>query len=135
MDNKDVWRMSSMSGFSSFGSPFDGFGFAGIMFTIVPLFIMGVFLYIIISSITRWSSNNASPRLNRPARIVGKRPHTWGGSGRSSAHTSYYVTFEFEDRERLELPVRAQEYGMMAEGDYGILTHQGTRFIDFQREP
>lgn len=122
-------------GFSSFGSPFEGFSLFSIMFTLVPLFVIGVFLYIIISGIARWSRNNASPRLNRPARIVSKRPHTWGGSGNSSAHTSYYVTFEFEDGERLELPVRDQEYGMMAEGDYGILTHQGTRFIDFQREP
>jgi hypothetical protein len=123
-----------MSGFPSFGSPFGGFGFAGILFTLVPLLIIGVIIVMIISSVARWSRNNASPRLNRPARIVGKRPHTWGGAGDSAAHTSYYVTFEFEDRERLELPVSSQEYGMMAEGDYGILTHQGTRFIDFQRE-
>ena len=121
-----------MPGFPSFGG-FGGFG-ANLMFTLVPLIIFGVIAYMVISGITRWSKNNASPQRNRPAKIVGKRPHTWGGTGDSSAHTSYYITFEFEDRERLELPVRSQEYGMMAEGDYGILTHQGTRFIDFQRE-
>src|SRR5690554_7891755 len=109
-----------MSGsYSSFGSPF-WFNF---MFTLVPLLIIGVIIIMIISSISKWSRNNASPRLNRPARVIGKRPHTWGGSGRSSAHTSYYITFEFEDGERLELPVSAQAYGMMAEGDIGILTH------------
>ena len=120
-----------MSGsYSSFGSPF-GFEF---MFTLVPVLILGVIIIMIISSVTRWSKNNASPRLNRPARIIGKRPHTWGGSGRTGAHTSYYATFEFEDGERLELPVGAQAYGMIAEGDYGILSYQGTRYIDFQRE-
>ena len=127
-----------MSGsFPSFGSPF-GFGLFGILFTIVPILVIGIIVVMIISSIVRWSKNNASPRQNRPAKIVGKRPHTWGGNHtgnmHAGAHTSYYVTFEFEDGERLELPVGAQAYGTIAEGDYGILTHQGSRYIDFQRE-
>jgi len=119
-----------------FSNPF--FGGFSILFTVVPLFVLGVFVFVIGSSIYRWMSNNAAPRQNRPAKIVAKRPHTWGGTSHgtmhSHAHTSYYVTFEFEDGSRLELPVGSSNYGMMAEGDIGMFIHQGTRFIDFQRE-
>ncbi len=118
-----------------------GVGFPGsFMFTLVPMLIVGVIVFMIGSSLVRWTSNNASPRQDRPATIVSKRPHTWGsgtghGAALSTAHTSYYVTFEFHDRSRLELPVAPRSYGLLAEGDVGMLTHQGTRFIDFVREP
>lgn len=48
--------------------------------------------------------------------------------------TWYYVTFQFDSGDRMELPVNAFQYGMMAEGDYGQLTFQGTRCIDFKRQ-
>ena len=51
----------------------------------------------------------------------------------SSSHTSYYVTFEFESKDRTEFRVNGKEYGMIAEGDYGKLKFQGTRFLEFNR--
>jgi hypothetical protein len=59
--------------------------------------------------------------------------HVSGGSGDSSASTSYYATFEFEDRNRLELGVGREQFGYIVEGDQGTLTYQGTRFKDFSR--
>lgn len=50
-----------------------------------------------------------------------------------STSTSYYVTFEVESGDRMELHVSGSEYGMLAEGDYGQLTFQGTRYLDFVR--
>ncbi|MHB9145569.1 MAG: DUF2500 family protein [Symbiobacteriia bacterium] len=44
------------------------------------------------------------------------------------------TTFEFEDGERIELPVGDQVYGEIAGGDVGMLTNQGTRFFGFERE-
>ncbi|MEG3860301.1 hypothetical protein [Microcoleus sp. herbarium12] len=33
----------------------------------------------------------------------------------------YYVTFEFFDRSRAEIALRARDYGMLAQGDRGTL--------------
>lgn len=51
----------------------------------------------------------------------------------SSSHTTYYVTFEVESGDRIELVVPSHEYGFMVEGDQGKLTLQGTRYISFDR--
>ena len=48
--------------------------------------------------------------------------------------TTYYVTFEFESTDRLELQVTGTEYGLLYEGDQGILTFQGTIYLGFDRK-
>lgn len=45
----------------------------------------------------------------------------------------YYVTFQFESGDRMEFQVYGSEYGMLAEGDEGKLTFQGTRYLSFER--
>ncbi|MFJ7649561.1 DUF2500 domain-containing protein [Lysinibacillus sp. NPDC097279] len=70
--------------------------------------------------------------MNSAAKTVTKRTDT-GGSGYSSAHTSYYVTFEVQSGDRLELKLDGRSYGQLAEHDFGILTFQGTRFKTFER--
>jgi hypothetical protein len=116
-----------------------GFGFDELpfifktMFVLIPLLIIGMIVFAVISGITSWSRNNASPVLRRDATVVTKRTKVWGGSENSSASTSYYVTFEFDDRSRLEMQLSGSEYGLIAEGDRGKLTNQGTRFNTFQR--
>ena len=47
--------------------------------------------------------------------------------------TSYYVTFQVESGDRMEFEISDMEYGMLAEGDSGELTFQGTRYLNFQR--
>jgi len=110
-----------------------GFDFFGIMFVLIPIIIIGVFAFIIIKGISEWSSNNQSPVLAVPAEVVTKRSRTSGGAGDSSASTSYYVTFEVESGDRVELRMNGKEYGMLAEEDLGILTFQGTRYKGFER--
>lgn len=51
----------------------------------------------------------------------------------TSTSTSYYITFEVESRDRTELYVRSDEYGLLVIGDYGKLTFQGTRYLGFER--
>lgn len=116
-----------------FGNPFDNF-----MFTIVPFFMFIIFAIVLMIFMTsfvkglgQYFKNNSQPRECVPARLIAKRPHTWGGHGDMGAHTSYYVTFELENGDRIEFPASSEFYGMNAEGDLGMLTHQGTRFIDF----
>lgn len=102
-----------------------------------PLFfilVFGIIITILISNLNQWQKNNRSPQLTVPARVVTKRTETYGGAGDSSASTDYYVTFEVESGDRIELKLRGTEYGMLAENDIGRLTFQGTRYLSFERQ-
>ena len=112
-----------------------GFGMFSIMEFIFPLVFLaffGVFFVILFKSLKQWNKNNHSPRLTVEATVVGRRGHRSGGPN-SSAHTSYYITFQVESGDRMELNIPANEYGYIVEGDRGKLTFQGTRFISFER--
>ncbi len=111
------------------------------MFSAAPIFIMVIFVIVIgtiIFSIGRGTKeyfrNNSMEEVTVPARIVAKRTHVWGGHGDTAASTSYYVTFEDEQGNRAEFSLSSKLYGMYAEGDTGMLTHQGTRFLHFERD-
>ncbi|TXK83912.1 DUF2500 domain-containing protein [Paenibacillus sp. N3.4] len=114
-------------------NPFSGGLLFGTIFTIIFLFIIGFILFMIIKGLITWSSNNASPIQSRNCKVVTKRMKVSGGSGESSSSSSYYITFEFEDRSRLELRVSNDQFGYIVEGDEGTLTNQGTRFKQFNR--
>jgi hypothetical protein len=85
----------------------------------------------------RRKMNEAAPRISVPARVVTKRTEVSGTHSHihNHSHTStyYYVTFELGSRDRVELPMYGHEYGMLIEGDQGILTFKGDEFIDFRR--
>ncbi|MEI4770766.1 DUF2500 domain-containing protein [Psychrobacillus sp. FJAT-51614] len=112
-----------------------GFFFGGFPIFIGLIFILvfGLIIFAIVKNISQWNKNNNSPKLSVPAQVVAKRSDTRGGSGNSSASTSYYATFQVESGDRIELHVSGQEYGMLAEDDLGVLTFQGTRFLSFER--
>ena len=79
--------------------------------------------------------NENSPVLTVPATIVDMRRkthHHHSGGHHHHSH-SYHVTFEVENSELMELRVKRREYNELTLGDRGTLTHQGTRFIGFQR--
>ena len=122
-----------------------GFGMGvdmfGIMFTIVFVLVIGTFIVTAIKGIGQWNKNNNSPRLTVPATVVSKRTnvtrhHHGGANGHHHHHTSttYYVTFQVESGDRMELHVAGHEYGMLVEGDHGHLTFQGTRYLGFERQ-
>ena len=120
-----------------------GFDMFSIMFFIVFALIVGTIIINAIKGISEWSNNNKQPILDINCKVVSKRisvshtnSHTdsSGVHHGSSSHTSYYVTFEFESKDRTEFCVNGKEYGMIAEGDYGKLKFQGTRFIEFSKK-
>ncbi len=123
-----------LPGFSNFGIHFD---FFSILFFLPFVFVFGLFAFIAVKGLRQWNKNNHSPRLTVPATVVAKRisaSHRHGADAyHSAATTSYYVTFQVESGDRLELHVIGQEYGLLIEGDQGMLTFQGTRYISFQR--
>ena len=123
------------------------FGFDAMfnLFSLMFLLVFGMIIFTMVSNIRTWNKNNHSPRLTVPASVIAKRMnvshhhHTnaadaSGASGTwMSTSTSYYVTFQVESGDRMELQVRGSEYGMLAEGDYGKLSFQGTRYLGFER--
>ena len=124
------------------GVGFDmGFGLFEIMFTLVFILIIGMFAATVVREISQWNKNNHSPRLTVPATVVAKRTHVSrhrrsnapGYGASSSTSTTYYVTFQVESGDRMELKMCGSEYGMLVEGDRGKLSFQGTRYLEFER--
>lgn len=119
-----------------FGIGFDVMqGFVYLIFAVVIM----AFIVFFIKGISTWHKNNNSPRLTVRATVVSKRQNTDvhhhhnDGAMHTSTSTTYYATFQFDSGDRLELHIPGREYGMLAEGDIGELTFQGTRYLGFQR--
>ncbi|QGG53389.1 DUF2500 domain-containing protein [Lysinibacillus pakistanensis] len=113
---------------------FNDFSFVSIFISIIFLIVIGGIVFTVFNSILQWSKNNNSPVLTVPAKVVTKRSNTSGGSGNTSAQTSYYVTFEVQSGDRIELKMNGREFGLLADGDFGLLTFQGTRYHTFERQ-
>lgn len=122
-----------------FGYGFNmGFSIFGVLFFLVFFLILGVFIVTFIKGIGEWNKNNHSPKLTVPVTVVSKRTnvshhHRAGEHHHSSSSTSYYVTFQVESGDRMELHVSGSQFGLVVEGDKGLLTFQGTRFLNFER--
>lgn len=130
-----------------FFDPFSfSFAFSAVPFlvTIGFVVVIGLILFSAIRGFATWSHNNRQPVLTVRARVVTKRMNV-----RRTAHhhhhdhhhvhsrtsTTYYATFEVDSGDRLEFCISGSEYGMLAEGDVGDLTFQGTRYLSFHRYP
>ncbi|CAM4234153.1 DUF2500 domain-containing protein [Paenibacillus typhae] len=111
--------------------------------TVIPIFLVVMIGIVAVTAgrgLFQWSRNNSSPLLTIPARIVSKRSEVrqqqlQDDSQSSRTSTTYYLTYELQDGERMEFKVDGSEFGMSAEGDRGLLTYQGTRYHGFQRHP
>ena len=114
---------------------FFGGGFEAVFFIMFGL-VMLIFVGTLLSGLRTWHKNNQSPRLTVPATVVAKRDRIVRRAGQHGhhTHTYYYVTFEVDSGDRMELGVEDAEYGLLVEGDRGQLTFQGTRFLGFERE-
>ncbi|KON67744.1 DUF2500 domain-containing protein [Peribacillus butanolivorans] len=120
------------------------------LFTVAPIFIGIIFVIIFIviivnlfSGLSQWKKNEESPRLSVPAIVKIKRTNVTRNSHlhehNNTVHshgssTTYFTTFEFESGDRSEFRISGKEFGVLAEGDIGTLTFQGTRYIDFTRK-
>lgn len=122
---------------------FFGGGFE-VVFFLMFFLVSGIILLTFIKGIVQWNKNNHSPRLTVDATVVSRRMDvshhnhvSAGATGANGYHTttstSYYVTFQVESGDRMELQVDGSEYGMLVEGDHGRLSFQGTRYLGFER--
>lgn len=113
------------------------------MFALVPLLVLGVFIFTGYTLISQKIKDDSSPILRVLATVTAKRISvstsnhmyhngTGGVHNHPSTSTRHYVTFELENGERKEFYVYGKEYGLLAEKDYGFLTYQGSRFKGFE---
>ena len=120
-----------MFGFGFFDSVFP------VLFTVMFVLVLGVIIVTLVRNVSQWHKNNNSPRLTVQATVVSKRMevtrHHDVNSHMSHSSTWYYATFQVESGDRMELRVGGREYGQLAEGDFGELTFQGTRYLGFER--
>lgn len=116
-----------------------------VVFAVACLLILTVIIVILVKGLGQWKRNNASPRLTVEATVVSRRisvSHTRHANAAdisgmhgytTTASTTYYATFEVASGDRMELVLSGSEYGMLAEGDRGLLSFQGTRYLGFER--
>lgn len=122
------------------------FNIIELLFPVIFILIFIMIIFTLAKGISTWHKNNNSPRLTVSARIVAKRhnttyhnqPNAGDTSGAHGYHTTssttYYVTFQVESGDRIEMSVSGSEYGKLTEGDEGKLTFQGTRYLQFNME-
>lgn len=100
---------------------------------IVIVVIVLFFGLIIAVGVVNFLVNASKPLIEQQARVVTKRQSTGGGGGNTSVSTYYYVTFEREDGTRIEFSIAGTDYGLLVEGDQGVLRSQGSWFKGFSR--
>ncbi|WP_289355909.1 DUF2500 domain-containing protein [Paenibacillus sp. S-12] len=119
-----------------FNEPFSMFDSMSAIFPIFFIVFIAIFLFVIIKNIMQWNYNNQQPILTVEAIVTDKRTevsHRHHANHHNYYSTHYYVTFEVESGDRLEFRIKNKDYGMLAAGDRGKLTFQGTRFQGFER--
>ena len=121
-----------------FGMGFHTFDMFSMVFSLFFLLVLGIFVFVFIQMFSQWNKNNHSPRLTVDATIVAKRNHIsrhHHGTDMHMHHTTstYYVTFQVDSGDRMELLVPGNQFGLLIEGDHGKLSFQGTRVLSFER--
>lgn len=112
----------------------------GLVFSFLPLGIIGLVLFLVLRGVNKrrmqMPGQPGQPAVfSVPARILARR----GGPGHDpqmapAAPAWFFVTFEFQNGERLELPVSEADFALLVEGDYGTLTFAGQKFLGFVRD-
>lgn len=126
--------MANRDGGIALGIPFASDGFIQIIFLLISVIV----LFRLGKGAVQTMDNLEQEEIARPARVVGKRTSVSGGGGSGDHHfatsTAYFVTFEFDDGTRQELTVKGPEYGLLVEGDQGLLRSKGTWYRGFDRQ-
>ncbi len=89
-----------------------------------------------------WNKNNHSPRVTEEAEVYTKRQdfstfthrdrNVHFGSCRT-IRVRYFVVFQTQNSGAVKLKVSSDDFDMLREGEKGMLTFQGTRFLGFKK--
>lgn len=102
---------------------------------IIFFIILGIILFRVVGYIKQEKYNDKQSILTVETKVVTKRQNvsTHLNNQHVSSNTTYYATFEMQNGDRIEFHVSDKEYGLLAEGDQGKLTYQGTHYLSFER--
>ena len=107
-----------------------------VLWVLMALVVMAGFVAVLVFVIRRIShethKNDGKPVESVRARVVSKRTDVQAMSN-SPVYTHYFATFELTDGSRVEVQLAGEQFGLLAEGDEGVLTHRGTKFYSFVR--
>jgi len=124
----------AMSGLMvGFGGRAAGVGMVPALMSLVPIGFVVLGVFMMRGAIKKYRRISQAPIESQAAVVAGKRTAVSGGGRNSSASTSYYATFEFEDGTRTEFGVQEDLYSQLAERDAGILFHRAEYAADFER--
>lgn len=114
----------------------------------IAAFIFSLILYVVYKGISEWNKNNKAPKISVNVFVKGKNSETHVSSsynptndqsGYSYSPTTTVITrtVTFESKEtkrRFVFDIEKMQFDLIFEGDSGVLTYQGTRFIGFKRD-
>ena len=112
----------------------------GAVFAFLPLGIIGLVVFLgargVRDARARSAGQSGQPAVfSVPARILARRAGARQEAGMRPAAPAWHVaTFEFQNGERLELPVSGADFDLLVEGDYGTLTFAGRKYLGFVRD-
>ncbi len=113
--------------------------FYTISFIAMFCIIVGLSLIIVVR---QWWKNRYSPLIVTQATILDKRiekhyirsKRSAGIGYRTRKVMIYYITFNLEGGEHIELRTDESVYSELQSGDYGKLTFKGSKYMGFVRE-
>ena len=124
--------MDDVIEFSSFMIPF--MVVMTVLFFLAFAATVGLMIFIIVRSVSEQKKNDSQPKLTVPATVLSKRTDLYRRRSMGMGSTVYFVTFQVQSGDRVELHLSGHEFGLLQEGDRGSLTFRGREFIGFTRE-
>ena len=109
-----------------------GLGIIGIGTIMVFAFIFILCILAFSRVISNSGRDGNFARLTVPAVVLEKRTR-YSRNRNTMRNAVYYVTFEVDSGDRMVLNLSERDFGLLIEGDKGMLTFQGSKFCGFER--
>lgn len=124
--------MDDVIGFSNFMIPF--MAVMMVLFFLTFIATIGLIIFMIVRTVSEQKKNDSQPKLTVPATVLSKRTDLYRRRNMGIGSTVYFVTFQVQSGDRIELHLSGRDFGLLQEGDRGNLTFRGREFIGFTRE-
>lgn len=124
--------MDDVIGFSNFMIPF--MTVMMVLFFLTFIATIGLIIFMIVRTVSEQKKNDSQPKLTVPATVLSKRTDLYRRRNMGIGSTVYFVTFQVQSGDRIELHLSGRDFGLLQEGDRGSLTFRGREFLGFTRE-
>lgn len=118
--------------------------FVIIIMSLIRIGIIGAIIFFIANHFSKSNVNRNAPVYSILTVVTGKKSvdknnnyNNYGQNQFCNHHRHNFsictISFCDEYNNHIELPVNQNEFDMIVEGDHGILTFQGNKFLSFKR--